>query len=159
MFHIYFGESLPNIVDWLTLGVSGVTAVFFIWMFTEQLKINKATLSKHRREIRPYFVCQFSREHNDYYLHLTNATAFRVLFTLKNNNPLCENDNPTPIWELSNDPVEVTYSLNDSSTKHELIWNIVFYDEDGRKYEQKVYCDDFGGSVYTIAPILLKDVT
>lgn len=158
MFHFYLGESIPNIVDYLTLFVSFVTGGLLYFTFKEQIKINKAALSKHRREIRPYFICKFSPDHGDHYLSLTNANAFQVLIISKEGNLCNDEGKPMPLWDLSYSPVEVTYSLNKDSTTHELIWTINFHDEDGRKYQQKLFCDDFGGSVYTIPPKLLKDV-
>ena len=137
-------EVWGSVSDWSLVIVTIITA-YFIWKtLHEQVIINKVSINKDRRDVRPEFKIIYDSEDLTFKLYVTNATAINVIIHNKSH---VEKPQNITVWHKEFKKVVVPeYS----------IWTICFKDEDGREYKQEISGNKDG--VFIDFPRLLKDV-
>ena len=137
----FSSETWGTVSDWLIFITTVVTA-YFVWKtLHEQVVINKVSINKDRRDIRPEFKIIY--ELDEFKIYVTNATALNVLFfntdtfgkTLYNEEP----EYNIPIWHKEYNKVLVPHLRLDRQYS---IRTIRFRDEDGREYKQEITGDN-----------------
>lgn len=153
-----------TITDWLIVGLTLFASVFLYRNFTEQLKINKASLQKHRRDIMPIF--RIALEEEEFFLYLDNAPAFKILIFPTDSFFKRKGDEPTEgwhdFWDIEKYAVKIPYEDYKALAQIEefdrqfSIWEIIFFDQEGRQYEQKINGDR--DVSFIDFPKLIKDI-
>lgn len=128
-----------TVSDWVMVVITLTGTIALLWTLTDQIKINKQTIQKSIREIRPYFKIKFVKptdksSQGTYELYLENAAAFRVSLVYIGDEP--PENGYIALWETHNQPIKMDNPYG--KTKDErLICTVYFEDEERRKIHSK----------------------
>ncbi|RYZ94187.1 MAG: hypothetical protein EOP47_28310 [Sphingobacteriaceae bacterium] len=132
-------------------------------IYRQQLDLNRLSIEKHRREVRPNFLVIAITQGKpglNYSLQLTNAIAVGIIINTHavDGEIIVSATTKHNAWDTIDGPKKMHYDIdvNTIADNKFTLNTLNFEDEDGRRYEQLVVFRQ--GEIYSTFPKLVKDL-